>query len=83
VDIGGRLPELVMFSGRASNLLPLPIDVEMVRGEIVLSPSLPTGIWSGRANQVNAKARFTLNQQHGIDISLVNQMIFWQKSFFL
>ena len=83
MDIGGRLPELVMFSGRASDLLPLPIDVEMVGGEIVLGPSLPTGIRPGRANQVNAKAPFTLHQQHGINISLVNQMVCWQETFFL
>jgi hypothetical protein len=80
----GRLPVLAGFSSWASGLLPFPIYDKVFRCETTfLLTRLPAGIHPRWSHQVYSVGFLTGDQQFGIKISCIDEMIGWEQVFCL
>jgi len=81
IDSWGPATACVSFWARS--LLMFPIDEKVISIEACRLPRLPLMVPARWTHQVDLVVLLALDQQFGIDIASVDNMLFWQELFVL
>ena len=78
-----RSPTTARVSRWAGGLLAFPIDEKVISIEALLLTGLPLMVPAGWTHQVDLVVLLTVNQQFGIHITGIHNMLIWQEVFVL
>src|SRR5215216_5189926 len=74
-------PERRVFALRTAGSLLLPVDHKLVDVVAPVCSSLPAAVGAGGADQGDVLVFLTADQQGGIDVGAINDVLFWWQPF--